>query len=136
MTFLKINNLSVDYQMRKETVNAAKNVNIEVNKGGSIRGVIDRYEAPNSSISYDTNQSQKLDLNNNNTLIETGPFANLSSAKLSAPQFSWFDYEGDSIVLERTGGGFSFARPLNGGKPLKKVPWSVLIGANFLVANF
>ena len=33
MTFLKINNLSVDYQMRKETVYAAKNVNIEVNKG-------------------------------------------------------------------------------------------------------
>ena len=33
MTFLKINNLSVDYQMRKETVHAAKNVNIEVNKG-------------------------------------------------------------------------------------------------------
>ena len=33
MTFLKINNLSVNYQMRKETVYAAKNVNIEVNKG-------------------------------------------------------------------------------------------------------
>ena len=33
MSFLKINNLSVDYQMRKETVAAAKNVNIEVNKG-------------------------------------------------------------------------------------------------------
>ncbi len=99
--------------------------------GGSIRGVIDKYEAPNSLISYDTNQSHKLDLNNNNTLIETGPFTNLSSAQLSAPQFSWFDYEGDSIVLERTGGGFSFARPLNGGQPLKKVPWSVLIGANF-----
>ena len=33
MTFLKINNLSVDYQMRKETVNAARNVNVEVNKG-------------------------------------------------------------------------------------------------------
>ncbi len=33
MSFLKINNLSVDYQMRKETVNAAKNINIEVNKG-------------------------------------------------------------------------------------------------------
>ncbi len=99
--------------------------------GGSIRGVTDRYEAPNSSISYDANQSHNLDLNNNNNLIETGPFTNFSSAKLSAPQFSWFDYEGDSIVLERTGGGFSFARPLNGGEPLKKVPWSVLIGANF-----
>ncbi len=33
MSFLKINNLSVDYRMRKETVYAAKNVNIDVNKG-------------------------------------------------------------------------------------------------------
>ena len=33
MSFLKINNLSVDYKMRKETVYAAKNINIEVNKG-------------------------------------------------------------------------------------------------------
>ncbi len=33
MSFLKINNLSVDYKMRKETVYAAKNVNIAVNKG-------------------------------------------------------------------------------------------------------
>ena len=33
MSFLKIKNLSVDYPMRKETVYAAKNVNIEVNKG-------------------------------------------------------------------------------------------------------
>ncbi len=33
MSFLKINNLSVDYQMRKETIYAAKNVNIDVNKG-------------------------------------------------------------------------------------------------------
>ena len=99
--------------------------------GGSIRGVSDRYESSNSLTSYDINQSHDLDPNNNNTLIETGPFTDLSSAELNAPQFSWFDYEGDSIVLERTGGGFSFARPLNGGQPLKKVPWSVLIGANF-----
>jgi peptide/nickel transport system ATP-binding protein len=33
MSFLKIKNLSVDYPMRKETVYAAKGVNIEVNKG-------------------------------------------------------------------------------------------------------
>ena len=33
MTFLKINNLSIDYKMRKETVNAAKNINIDINKG-------------------------------------------------------------------------------------------------------
>ena len=33
MSFLKISNLSVDYKMRRETVHAAKNVNIEVSKG-------------------------------------------------------------------------------------------------------
>ena len=33
MSFLKINNLSVDYKMRRETIYAAKNVNIEVSKG-------------------------------------------------------------------------------------------------------
>ena len=33
MSFLKINNLSVDYPLRKETVYAAKGVNIAVNKG-------------------------------------------------------------------------------------------------------
>ena len=33
MSFLKIKDLSVNYKMRKETIYAAKNVNIEVNKG-------------------------------------------------------------------------------------------------------
>ncbi len=97
-------------------------------EGGSIRGVSDRYEASNSSLSYDINESHDLDLDGIN---ETEPFSNIAIAQSTEPGFSWFDYEGDSIVLERTGGGFSFARPLNGGQPLKKVPWSVLIGANF-----
>jgi len=37
MSFLKISNLSVDYKMRRETVHAAKNVNIEVSKGRNFR---------------------------------------------------------------------------------------------------
>jgi len=36
-----------------------------------------------------------------------------------------------SIVLEKTGGGFSFSRPLNGGDPFKAVKWRVLAGMNF-----
>ena len=91
--------------------------------GGSIKGVVDRYESNTSSTSYDINKAHSS--------INLGPFASINEAKSSASQYSWFDYEGDSVVLERTGGGFSFARPLNGGEPLKKVPWSVLIGANF-----
>ena len=96
-------------------------------EGGSIRGVTDRFEAVNSLLSYD--------INNTHTIggESFGPFSTVDQAKAAADvsQYSWFDYEGDSIVLERSGGGFSFARPLNGGQPLKKVPWSVLLGANF-----
>ncbi len=36
-----------------------------------------------------------------------------------------------SIVLEKTGGGFSFSRPLNGGDPFKVSKWRVLAGMNF-----
>ncbi|MBO8217795.1 BamA/TamA family outer membrane protein [Prochlorococcus marinus] len=35
-----------------------------------------------------------------------------------------------SIVLEKTGGGFSFSRPLNGGDPFKLSKWRVLAGMN------
>jgi len=95
-------------------------------ENGSIRGVIDRYESATSSISYDINKTHTIGSES------FGPFATVDDAKANsdASKYSWFDYEGDSIVLERTGGGFSFARPLNGGEPLKKVPWSVLVGAN------
>ncbi|KGG02740.1 Outer membrane protein/protective antigen OMA87 [Prochlorococcus marinus str. MIT 9321] len=36
-----------------------------------------------------------------------------------------------SIILEKTGGGFSFSRPLNGGDPFKVTKWKVLAGMNF-----
>ena len=36
-----------------------------------------------------------------------------------------------SVVLEKTGGGFSFSRPLNGGDPFKAAKWRVLAGMNF-----
>ena len=49
MSFLIINNLSVDYVMRKETVYAAKNVNIEVNKG-EIIGLVGEYGSGKSTV--------------------------------------------------------------------------------------
>ncbi len=36
-----------------------------------------------------------------------------------------------SVVLQTTGGGFTFFRPLNGGDPFKKTPWKVSTGMNF-----
>ena len=40
-----------------------------------------------------------------------------------------------NIVLEKTGGGFSFSRPLNGGDPFKKSKWRVSTGMNFKKVN-
>ena len=36
-----------------------------------------------------------------------------------------------SVVLEKTGGGFSFTRPLNGGDPFRVAKWKVNAGMNF-----
>ncbi len=36
-----------------------------------------------------------------------------------------------SVVLEKTGGGFAFSRPLNGGDPFRPSKWRVLAGMNF-----
>ena len=35
------------------------------------------------------------------------------------------------MVLRRTGGSFSFSRPLNGGNPYKDSKWNVLAGMSF-----
>ena len=89
--------------------------------GGNIKTVADFYEAPNTSTAY------AIAYGNGSA----GPFTSVDSAKASAATTSWFEYSGDSIVLEKSGGGFSIARPLNGGDPFKKVPWTVLFGMNF-----
>jgi len=57
-------------------------------------------------------------------------FDSVDKAEKDFPQTSWFEYEGDSVALQRVGGNVIFARPLNGGDPYKTVPWSALIGLN------
>ncbi len=87
--------------------------------GGSIRSASDYYDA-GSTTAYEIA----------NTTVTGSKYSSVNLAKSADSTVSWFDYEGDSIVLQRTGGGFSFARPLNGGDPYKKVPWRVLLGMN------
>ncbi len=88
--------------------------------GGSIRSVADYYDT-GSTTAYDIGTSSF-----------GGPFGSVVEAQNNSSDstVSWFDYEGDSIVLQRVGGGLSFARPLNGGDPYKKVPWRLLVGVN------
>ena len=57
--------------------------------------------------------------------------ATVTAARSAKATTSWFDYEGNTIVLENIGGGFTFSRPLNGGDPFKESSWRILGGMNF-----
>ncbi len=92
----------------------------------NILGVSDYYQVPGSSSS-----STVYDIDFAHSGINGEAFSSVPVAKASDPNTSWFDYEGDSVLLQRTGGNFSFSRPLNGGDPFKKAPWSVLLGMDF-----
>ena len=52
--------------------------------------------------------------------------ANTNSANGSP----WFTIDGNTVAIQRTGATVSFVRPLNGGDPYKKAPWSLVAGVN------
>ena len=77
----------------------------------------------------DNGSKNAYSINSDNNPADS-KFDNVSEASNEFPNVSWFDYEGDSVALQRVGGNVIFARPLNGGDPFKRVPWSVLAGLN------
>ena len=42
----------------------------------------------------------------------------------------FFTLDGNTVAIQRTGATVSFVRPLNGGDPFKKAPWSLVVGVN------
>ena len=86
---------------------------------GSILTASDFYEAPGTNVAYNINT-------NNNP--EGKVFGSVQEAENANDNLSWFDYNGNSIVIQRVGGNIQFVRPLNGGNPYKRVPWSVIVG--------
>ncbi len=79
------------------------------------------YEDNNSSSAYSISK-------NNNPAGRK--FDDVGEASDLFPEYSWFDYQGDSVALQRIGGNIIFARPLNGGDPYKNSPWQILAGLN------
>jgi outer membrane protein insertion porin family len=41
---------------------------------------------------------------------------------------NWFSLDGNSVALQRVGGNVQVVRPLNGGNPYVRAPWSVVLG--------
>jgi outer membrane protein insertion porin family len=86
---------------------------------GNIYTASDFYEAPGTSVAYNIN-------NNDNPLNRS--FGSVEEALNRDDNLSWFDYTGNSVVIQRIGGNIQFVRPLNGGNPFKRAPWSVVVG--------
>ncbi|MCP9771267.1 BamA/TamA family outer membrane protein [Synechococcus sp. Tobar12-5m-g] len=88
---------------------------------GNINTASDFYKAPGTSVAYNINSDD-------NPAERT--FNSVSEAESQSRGNSWFNYDGNSIALQRVGGNIQFVRPLNGGNPFKKALWSVVLGAS------
>ena len=88
---------------------------------GNIR-TVEQYEDNGNRYAYNINSSKNP---------SGDSFGSVNKALKEFPDRSWFDYEGDTIALRKTGGSFSFSRPLNGGDPFKDSSWRVLAGMSF-----
>ena len=92
---------------------------------GNILTASEFYEAPGTSVAYNINSfANPLEM----------VFGSVAQAKATAnsegQNYSWFDYNGNSVVIQRVGGNLQFVRPLNGGNPFKRAPWSLVLGFN------
>ena len=90
-------------------------------ENGNIR-TVEEYEDNGNKYAYNINSSKNP---------SGDSFGSVNKALKEFPDRSWFDYEGDTIALRKTGGSFSFSRPLNGGDPFKDSSWRVLAGMSF-----
>ncbi len=79
----------------------------------------DFFKAPSNAAAYNINSSSN----------PTGTsFGSISKAERADPSLNWFNLDGNSVALQRFGGNLQFVRPLNGGNPFKRAPWSVVVG--------
>jgi len=86
---------------------------------GSIYTASDFYEAPGTSVAYNIN-------NKNNP--EGKIFGSVQEAQDADSDTSWYDFDGNSIVIQRIGGNLQLVRPLNGGNPFKRAKWNMILG--------
>ena len=73
--------------------------------------------------------AKAYNINNKNNPVGTS-FGSIEKAEKADPSVNWFDLDNNSIAIQRIGGNFQFVRPLNGGNPFKRAPWSVVLGFN------
>ncbi|CAK6691600.1 BamA/TamA family outer membrane protein [Synechococcus sp. CBW1107] len=88
---------------------------------GNIFSVRDFYEAPGTKVAYNIDSRKNP---------QGKTFDSVNDAENADPRTSWFDYSGNTVLIQRIGGNLQVIRPLNGGNPFKRAPWSVVLGLN------
>jgi outer membrane protein insertion porin family len=90
---------------------------------GNIYTASEFYQAPGTNVAYNVNSPINPTLNSYDSVTA----ARAASESLGQNN-SWFNYNGNTVVLQRVGANLQAVRPLNGGNPFKRVPWSVVVG--------
>ncbi|MEA5390966.1 BamA/TamA family outer membrane protein [Cyanobium gracile UHCC 0139] len=97
---------------------------------GNIFTVSDFYQAPGTQVAYNI-------FSPFNPLLDVFPSVTAAriAAETSGQNLSWFQFDGNSVLIQRVGANVQFVRPLNGGNPFKRAPWTVLLGLTGQVAT-
>jgi outer membrane protein insertion porin family len=97
---------------------------------GSIFTVADFYQSPGTQIAYNI-------FSPFNPLLEAFPSVTAAriAAETNGQNLSWFQFDGNNVLIQRVGANVQFVRPLNGGNPFKRAPWTVLLGLTGQVAT-
>ena len=94
----------------------------------TVSGVSDNFfQAPATALAYNSNATVTLPDGSS-----AGPYGSPAAAKAQNTSLginnNWFALDGNSVALQRVGGNLQVVRPLNGGNPYKRAPWSVVVG--------
>lgn len=84
------------------------------------------YSAPSTAAAYNIYSSRNPGSTTYNSV---------EAARAANPGTNWFALDGNLIAVQRVGANLQLVRPLNGGNPFKKAPWSLVVGLSIQEAT-
>ncbi len=84
------------------------------------------YSAPSTAAAYNIYSSSNPGSTTYNSV---------EAARAANPGTNWFALDGNLIAVQRVGANLQLVRPLNGGNPFKKAPWSLVVGLSIQEAT-
>ena len=92
------------------------------------------YNAPSTAFAYNINSSANP-LGTTFNSVSAARAAGAAATPSLGSNNNWFALDGNLIAIQRVGGNLQLVRPLNGGNPFKKAPWSLVVGLSIQEAT-